>query len=135
MQTDKIRDDGAASDILKLYKKSRRRRRYEYKKALDNGFINYGSEDEFSILCAVYNMWLEEEQQKRSYEALHEALEDLKRLDPFGYRLVIGYYFSNEKVSFTQIGKMHGISRQACSRRIRKCLNTLKTLVELHKCQ
>lgn len=135
MQTDKKRSEDVTDEIIKLYKKSKRQRRYEYKKTLKNGLINYGNEDDFTVLRAVYKMWLEEEEQKRTHEALHEALEDLRRLDPFGYRLIIGYYFCNEKVSYTQLGKMNGISRQACSKRIRKCLNTLKVLVKLHKSQ
>lgn len=64
--------------------------------------------------------------------SLYEALEDLKLIDPVGYRLIIEYYLE-ERVTMTEIGRKHSISKQACSKKIRKCLDILKTLVELHK--
>ena len=128
-------DDKCNDDMLAFARKNKRRSRYEYKKAVESGVMYCGTDSDFLFSYAMYKLWLEEEQQKKSYQALYEALEDLKLIDPAGHKLVIEYYFSEGKVTFTQIGKKHGISRQACSKKIRKCLNILKSLVKLHKCR
>lgn len=110
-----------------------RKTRYEKKKERLNGVKYFGSEDEFEFSNAAYQLWLTEETKKRSYQALYEALEDLNCIDPAGHKLIIEYFFSGTKVTYTEIGRKYGISRQACTKKIRKCLKKLESLVELHK--
>lgn len=129
MQTDEDYND----DTLRYIRKIKRRNRYEKKKEIESGIVYVGSEDDFSFSNAVYLQWQESENQKKSYQALYEALEDLKIIDPAGHKLIIEYYFAGERVTYTELGKKYGISRQACTKKIRKCLSTLKSLVELHK--
>lgn len=125
------------SDEISLFvKKQKRRDRYErereaqLKKRSDISY--FGSDNDWGFSQAAYNLWKQEEEEKKSCQALHEALEDLKLIDPAGHRLIIEYYFE-ERVTLTEIGRRHGISRQACRKRIDKCLDILKALVELHK--
>lgn len=129
MQTDENYDDVR----LRYEKKLRRRNRYERQKERLSGVKYFGSEDDFGFSQAVYQHWLSEEAREKSYQALYEALEELKRIDPTGYKLIIEYFFGGTKVTYTEIGKKYGISRQACTKKIRKCLTKLKTFVELHK--
>lgn len=130
MQTDKTNDN----NLLEFQKKIRRRNRYERYKEISSGTRYFGSEDDYHFSMAVYAQWVCEENQKKSFNALYEALEDLRSFDPAGYNLIIDYFFGNQKVTYTDLGKKYGISRQACSKRIHKCLAFLKDfLVNLHK--
>ncbi len=131
MQTDKDFTD----DISLIVKRLRRRQRYErereYEQKKKGGIAFCSSENDYGFSQAAYRLWRQNEERKKSCQALYEALEDLKLIDPAGYRLIIEYYFE-ERVTLTEIGRKHGISKQACSKKIGKCLDTLKILVELH---
>lgn len=132
MQTDK----GFTDDIGLIVKRMRRRQRYERERENEqkkNGGITLcGSEYDYGFSQAAYRLWKQNEAEKKSCQALYEALEDLKLIDPAGHRLIIEYYLE-ERVTLTEIGKKHGISKQACSKKIKKCLDILKILVELHR--
>lgn len=126
--------DEDINDLMVNYERELRRRdRYEKKKDRLIGISYFGSEEEFGFSGAAYQQWLTEETRKRSYLALYEALEDLRGIDPPGHKLIIEYYFSGTKVTYTEIGKKYGISRQACTKKINNCLLMLKSLVNLHK--
>lgn len=129
MQTDNNKDKSVDIFVRKI----KRRERYEQKRKAEEGIAYFGSEDDYGFSSAVYRMWQSKEQQKKSYEALYQALDDLSRIDPAGHKLIVEYYFSGEKITFTEIGRKYGISRQACTKKIRKCLTVLKSLVELHR--
>lgn len=132
MQTDKDFTD----DINLILKKIRRRQRYEREREKEfknkGGIAFCGSEYDYGFSQAAYRLWKQTEDEKKSCQALYEALEDLRLIDPAGHRLIIEYYLE-ERVTLTEIGKKHGISKQACSKKIKKSLETLKILVELHR--
>lgn len=132
MQTDKNFPD----DISLIVKRMRRRQRYERERENEQkkkGCVAfYSSEYDYGFSQAAYHLWKQNEEEKKSCQALYEALEDLKLINPAGYRLIVEYYLE-ERVTMAEIGKKHGISKQACSKKIRKCLDILKILVELHR--
>ena len=119
-------------DISRYIRQAKRRDRYERDCERRYGSSFCGSDDEYGFAQAAYRQWQRSENEKKSYRLLYTALDDLRLLDPAGYMLISEYYIEGG-VTFTEIGKKHGISRQACTKRIRKCLETLKLLVELHK--
>jgi uncharacterized protein YerC len=131
MQTEK----DSKNDLEKVSKKFRRISRYleEKKRKTDKRFgIAYcGCDMDYEFSQAAYMNWEESEQEKKSCQALYEALADLKEIDPVGYRMIIEYYLIG-RATTTEIGKKNGISQQACSNRIRKCLTILQKLVMLH---
>lgn len=131
MQTEKDYKD----DLGKVSKKFRRISRYleEKKRKTDKRFgIAYcGYDMDYEFSQAAYTSWEQSEQEKKSCQALYEALEDLKEIDPVGYRMIIEYYLVG-RATMTEIGKKNGISQQACSKRISKCLTILQKLVMLH---
>lgn len=132
MQTDKDFTD----DISLIVKRMRRRQRYERERENEQkkkgGVAFCGSEYDYGFSQAAYHLWKQNEEEKKSCQALYEALEDLKLIDPAGHRLIVEYYLE-ERVTMAEIGRKHGISKQACSKKIRKCLDILKVLVELHR--
>ena len=129
-----MQTDDKLEDVRRKYeKKLKRRNRYEKQKEYTSGVIYFGSENDFGFSNAVYQQWLTQEAENRSYQALYEALDDLRRIDPAGHKLIIEYFFGGAKVTYTEIGRMYGISRQACTKKIKKCLCKLKVLVNLHK--
>lgn len=112
-----------------------RHERYLKKKHSDiekkNGIIYCGNDEDHSFSQAAFQFWQQSEQEKKSCQALYQALEDLREIDPVGYRMIVEYYLVG-KVTLTDIGKKHRVSRQACGKRIKKCLSILKRLVQLH---
>lgn len=132
MQTDKDFTD----DIGLIVKKMRRRQRYEREREKElkkkGGIAFCGSDYDYGFSQAAYRLWKQNENEKKSCQALYEALEDLRLIDPAGHRLIIEYYLE-ERVTLTEIGKKHGISKQACSKKIKKSLEVLKILVKLHR--
>ena len=131
MQTDKDYSD----DISRWVKIMKRRERYEREREAElrrrNNVLTCGSDCDWGLSYAAYMSWKQSEETKKSCQALYEALEDLRLIDPAGHRLVVEYYLE-EGVTLTEIGRKHGISRQACRKRINKCLDMLQTLVKLH---
>jgi hypothetical protein len=123
------------NDLVKISKKLKRRNRYleEKKRKTDKRFgIAYcGYDMDYEFSQAAYMNWEQTEQEKKSCQALYEALEDLKEIDLIGYRMIIEYYLVGRS-TMTEIGKKYGVSRQACGKRINKCLSVLKILVNLH---
>lgn len=125
------------SDEISLFvKKLKRRERYEREREAElkkRSDISYcGSDNDWGLSQAAYRLWKQEEEEKKSCQALYEALDDLKLIDPAGHRLIVEYYLE-ERVTMTEIGRRHGISRQACKKKIDKCLDILKIFVELHR--
>lgn len=123
------------SDLKRFNSKCKRRERYEFKLRYEHN-LYYGADGERFSDEAAYTLWKQEEQRKKAYQALYQALDELKKIDPVGYKLIIDYYFhTNRGKRFTtkKLGKRYGISQQACSYRIHSCLKKLKALVMLNK--
>lgn len=121
-------------DISSIARQIKRRERYERDKErkINAANIFCRNDDDFAFSQAAYQKWLQAENEQKLYQVLYAALDDLKLLDPAGYKLISEYYLEGG-MTFTEIGKKYGISRQACTKRIHKCLSMLKVLVELHK--
>ena len=60
--------------------------------------------------------------------ALRMALNDFKTRNPVGYRYISEFYLGKE-ISAAEMGRKHGISRQAVSQRISHYLNQLRKIV------
>lgn len=132
MQTEK-NNKPKESELSKAISKLNRRERYEKERDQKNGLLFYSSDSDYAFASASYKQWECEENEKKSFQALYKALEDLKRIDPAGHRLIVEYYLSEEKVTKTEIGARHGISRQACGQKIKRSLKKLKMLVKMYR--
>jgi RNA polymerase sigma factor (sigma-70 family) len=132
MQTEKDFSDEISFFVKKLKRRDRYERDRKKKENEEQSISYFGSDDDFGFASFSYERWVKNEQREKSYNALYDALEDLKLIDPAGHKLIIEYYFDG--LTMTEIGKKHGISQQACSKKIHRCLKILENLVELHKC-
>lgn len=59
--------------------------------------------------------------------ALQKALARMKQSCPYGYEIIVNYYFGDFK-SITTYAKSYGISRQAMSAKLKKYLEYLRIL-------
>lgn len=63
--------------------------------------------------------------------ALRLALQQFRQINPEGYALIDDYYFHG-RISFTELGRMHGISRQAATKALKRNVDALRPLVEAY---
>lgn len=125
------------NDLRLLLEKSNRQRkrqeRYFHEKDKENRVVYYGSEDKLAYLLydsGYYN------DGKSEYELLCEsalkmALADFAERYPGGYRVIIEFYYHGE-ITYTELGRRLGISRQAATKTLKSSIRRLRPLVELY---
>ena len=116
--------------LILLYENNRQRSRAERtfrQKDERHRVIYYGTSEELSYWqasCDPLNARADLYE-----EALHLALQQFRELNPKGFALIDDYYFHG-RISFAELGRMHGISRQAATKALKRNVDALRPLVE-----
>lgn len=125
------------SDLRILVEKSNRQRkrqeRYFHEKDRENKVVYYGSEDKLAYLLYDSGYYNDE---KSEYELLCEsalkmALADFSERYPLGYKVLIEFYYHGE-ITYTELGRRLGMSRQAATKSLKSSIRRLRPLVELY---
>lgn len=112
-------------NIRKMARRARYLQEQEYHKCVIHVSDITIYEDEESRIDRIIS-------KKADMDALKKSLEDLLELSPDSYEMIFDCYLSDMKQSLTALAKPQKISRQAYSRRLKKALGILKTLVTYH---
>lgn len=112
--------------------------RYEkYQKERDaaHGIRHYSTEDELYSLnpCGIMDAEKEEQEfhyRMLMYKAMNMAMHDLNKLNPYWYQLVKEFYLCNSQITLAQLGEMHGKSRQAVSKSLKRAMSVLRQIAE-----
>lgn len=114
-----------SSEILKEYKKMKRRERYLYEKdkgrliRFDEAYIVTGSTSTIEDFISKRNLHI----------ALLKALNELDEVE---YEIIQDCFFTSKKVNYAELSKKYSISYQAYVKRLDKILAKLKKLVTLY---
>ncbi len=119
----------------RLIRKILRHENYLLEKENSRKYLYYGFEDEIyrSHFFEVYNNLKSKQESEYKYflfQAMYLALNDLKKLNPYWYKLICEFYFGKEKITLEQLGKMHNVTRQAVTKSLRRALNVLRQIAE-----
>lgn len=102
-----------------------------------NGLLRYSTEDELYKM-RPQGIWdyqterQEEEYHLLLYRAMNLALDDLKRLNPYWHQVVCDFYLRKEKITLNQLGTMHGKSRQAITKTLKRAMKVLQQIADEH---
>jgi DNA-directed RNA polymerase sigma subunit (sigma70/sigma32) len=112
-----------------------RHERYLMEKDSKNKVLHYFTEEELYKMnpCGIFDekKELQEKYYRRKlYRAMFFALNDLKHLNPYWYELVCEFYLQNGKITFEHLGELHGISRQAAAKSLKRAMSVLKQIAE-----
>ena len=61
---------------------------------------------------------------------MYLALNDLEKLNPYLHKLVCEFYFREEKITLEQLGKIHGVTRQAVTKSFKRAMKVLRQIAE-----
>lgn len=119
----------------KELKKFNRHEKYLREKDSSHGVLHYGTENELYSLkpCGIMDNEKEEQEfQYRvlMYKAMNMAMYDLQRLNPYWYQLVKDFYLCTSQITLAQLGEMHGKSRQAVSKSLKRAMSVLRQIAE-----
>ena len=117
----------------KIIKKILRHEKYLLEKENSRNYLYYGYEDEIyrSRFFRIYEKSLQESEYKNFlFQAMYLALNDLEKLNPYWHKLVCEFYFSEEKITLEQLGKMHGVTRQAVTKSFKRAMKVLQQIAE-----
>lgn len=112
-----------------------RHEKYLREKDSAHGVLHYSTEDELYSLKPSGIMDTEKEEQEFQYrmlmyKAMNMAMYDLHKLNSYWYQLVKEFYLCTGQITFAQLGEMHGKSRQAVSKSLKRAMSVLRQIAE-----
>ncbi|MDE6833029.1 MAG: hypothetical protein K2J39_02090 [Ruminococcus sp.] len=121
--------------IDKELKKLNRHEKYLKEKDSSHGVLRYGTEEELYSMNPSGIMDTEKEEQEFQYKmlmykAMNMAMHDLHKLNPYWYQLVKEFYLCTRQITLAQLGEMHGKSRQAVSKSLKRAMSVLRQIAE-----
>ena len=61
---------------------------------------------------------------------MYLAMDDLEKLNPYWHKLICEFYLRKDEITLAQLGKMHGISRQAVTKSFKRAMKVVQQLAE-----
>ncbi|MDE6679059.1 MAG: hypothetical protein K2K02_08465 [Ruminococcus sp.] len=112
-----------------------RHEKYLREKDSAHGVLHYGMEDELYSMNPSAIIDTEKEEQEFQYrilmyKAMNMAMHDLHKLNPYWYQLVKEFYLCTSQITLAQLGEMHGKSRQAVSKSLKRAMSVLRQIAE-----
>lgn len=126
--------EGATPEIISEYKRFERRERYLIEVDRQHIACRYGKDEEIYSMFKVAPTDTIDEELLNQIELLYTALDILKSQNELNYRIIIDYYFSSDRYSYSILAKKYGVCKQTIFNRIQRSILILrKTMIELSK--
>jgi len=121
-------DNSVPKELETAYNRPVRKQEYSYEKdALSRAYF-FGNESELYKHSVV--VYQPEQAASDEKKVLYNALNMLKEEYPLEYEVVIEFYFTDKKITMTEIAKRKGKSKQSISKLLKRAYKHLKVYMQ-----
>ena len=124
--------EGVTAEIITEYKKLVRRERYLTETDKAHIIYQYGTTEEL-YSSGLFSHTPEYNDDSSQIKLLYKSLRMLRRLNGRDYNIIMDYFFSCEKTSYSILAKKYGVSKQTIHNSIRRSLLFLRKAILLLK--
>lgn len=121
--------DGVTPRIITEYKKHIRRERYLQEIDKQHIACHFSNDEMVYSLYKVANTNVSDTQPDTQLQSLYYALNMLKKHNELNYHIIIDYYFSIEKYSYSSLAKKYGVCKQTIYNRIHRSILYLRRII------